>query len=116
MYKEILNFLWEISLQSLSRMVIFAVPIPTMVSPSSLPMLRLTRNHSLASAIVSSTRETGKEATEGPPAGRVRVSNVDTTTSMPTEERGREGGGTKINFNQKMDYNIIFTQDGAKYF
>ena len=76
-------------------MVIFVVPIPEMVSPSSLPTLRLTRNHSLASAIVSSTREMGMEAVEGPPAGRVRVSNVDTTTSMPTEgerEGGRVGG------------------------
>ena len=35
------------------------------------------------------------EAVEGPPTGRVRVPNVDTTTSMPTEgerEGGREGG------------------------
>ena len=66
-------------------MVIFATPIPDMTSPSSLPTLIPTKNHSLVSAIVSSTRETGMAAVDGTPAGKVRVPNVDTTTSMPTE-------------------------------
>ena len=88
-------FCSKLHLRSLSRMVIFAIPIPDMTSPSSLPTLIPTKNHSLGSAIVSSMRETGMAAVDGTPAGKVRVSNVDTTTSMPTERELKEGDEIK---------------------